>query len=238
MPNPAPRIATTGAFTIHKTHFVDIEDFLWTVIFIPFLIGLFKFRHFSEPLKWLFYFVAFGVLNELASVALLHFDITNIMVKRHIYSFVSFGLLGIFYFHLLRGFIKANWIIAAIVVYELYYLAHTLIFSNISVYPGIQRSVGTIVHMIFAVAYFYKLMIEAKVRRLSREPMVWINVSVLLYYSGNLFFYVLFNMLFEYSRAFNKLTFIYFAILNSIFYCLIAIGFWQVKPKKRQASDS
>lgn len=66
---------------------------------------------------------------------------------------------------------------------------------------------------------------EAKIENLWKEPTVFVNVAVLVYYSGNLFFSLLFNVILEYSRAFSKMTVVYYSILNALFYFLIAYSF-------------
>jgi hypothetical protein len=67
---------------------------------------------------------------------------------------------------------------------------------------------------------------------LADEPFIWINTAILIYYTGTLFFYILFNLILEYSREFSKITVYYFSILNALFYILIAIGFLKAGKTK------
>lgn len=75
-------------------------------------------------------------------------------------------------------------------------------------------------------------MIEANIKNLWNVPYIWINTGILIYYSGNLFHTILFNIILEYSREFSKLTVVYFNVLNALFYILIAIGFLKFKKIK------
>ncbi len=72
-------------------------------------------------------------------------------------------------------------------------------------------------------------MLEAKIMKLADEPLIWINTALLIYFTGNLFFYILFNVILEASRAFSKITVQYYSGLMALFYILIAIGFFKAK---------
>ena len=83
-------------------------------------------------------------------------------------------------------------------------------------------------------------MVEAKIRNLSKEPLIWVNTAILIYYTGNLFYYILFDLFLDYSHEFLKSIGVYFFTLNTLFYILIAIGFYISKdgqgnePGKKQ----
>jgi hypothetical protein len=70
-------------------------------------------------------------------------------------------------------------------------------------------------------------MVEAKIMSLWDEATIWINGALLIYYSGNLFFTVLFNVILEYSREFSKITVISFSVILALFYALVTVGFWK-----------
>ena len=74
-------------------------------------------------------------------------------------------------------------------------------------------------------------MVEAKIKSISQEPMIWINTAVLLYFSGNLFFNILFSIILETSRDFSKFTTYFIVWLTAAFYLLIAIAFWKAGKK-------
>lgn len=79
-------------------------------------------------------------------------------------------------------------------------------------------------------------MTEANIERLGQEPLIYINIAVLIYYSGNLFFSLLFNLLLEYSKEFSKLTTYYYVAIVTLFYILIAIAFWKTDKQKKEGS--
>ncbi len=75
-------------------------------------------------------------------------------------------------------------------------------------------------------------MVEAQIKKLANEPLIWINTAILIYFSANLFFYALFNLILEYSVKFSRITVIYLSVVNGVFYVLIAIGFLKARVQK------
>jgi hypothetical protein len=55
------------------------------------------------------------------------------------------------------------------------------------------HSLSAVAFILFSLLYFRNLLIELPVDFVYRMPMVWINLGILLYYSGNLFLFVLNN---------------------------------------------
>lgn len=208
-------------------------DFNWWPIFIPFFIGLFKIKYFEKPLKIFFFFVSYGVVNECTVFALRHtIDVKNTMPATNFYLIVTFIIIGIFYSQVLAKIINRKLVVWFVSVLAFYFLFHILFFHQVLKYPTVLRSVAVLIYIIFSIIYFYNVMVETKIRNLWNEPLIWINLGVLIYYSSNLFYSILFNIILEYSREFSKLTIIYFIIFNTLYYVLIAIGFWKTKKSK------
>jgi hypothetical protein len=75
-------------------------------------------------------------------------------------------------------------------------------------------------------------MTEGKIKYLSQSSLIWINTAVLINYAGNFFFYILFNMLLDYSTEFITKTLQFFKILYVLFYVLLAAGLWKAGTRK------
>jgi hypothetical protein len=76
-------------------------------------------------------------------------------------------------------------------------------------------------------------MIEAKLKSLSKEPLIWINTAILINYTGNLFYFILFNPILNISTEVLRSLGKYTVVLNAVFYVLIAIGFYLIKADKQ-----
>lgn len=213
---------------------VNFIYFNWISILIPFIVGLFVFGDFDKNLKIIFIFVCFGTLNEVVTRLLIGLtEVHNTMPLLHLYGIVSFVLLFVFYYDIIGNYINPRVFIILSLLFAVCWIVNSIFIQSIYEFPAMLSSLGDILIILLSIIYFYKIMLEAKIIKLAGEPLIWINAAILIYYAGNLFFYVLFNLILEYSREFSKITVIYFSVLNTLFYLLIAIGFSKVKQKVR-----
>ena len=147
----------------------------------------------------------------------------------HIYIPVSFLLAGLFYINGLKGFVKEKIIAAVIIVFILFSVINSLLIQSIYSFANYSGAIGALILIGFSVLQFAKIMVEGKIKKLTDEPAVWINSGILVYYTSNFFFYILYNIFLENSVEFLKQTIFVFNIFNLIFYILISIGFWKAK---------
>jgi len=205
----------------------------WLPILIPFIFGLIFFKSFDKGIRYLFYFVSYGVFNELVTrIFPIFFGLKNTHPFSNVYLVISFLFIGLFYAVILEKFIKPRIILFIILGFEVICFFNIFFIQSIFKFPEKTYSLGNIILVIFSIVYFYRIMIEANVKNLWAAPLVWINTGVLIYYSGSLFYTVLFNTILEYSREFSKMTVVYFSAINALFYILIAIGFWKAGKDK------
>nr|WP_319272795.1 hypothetical protein [uncultured Draconibacterium sp.] len=206
----------------------------WVSILIPFFIGIYRYRQFNKNLRFVFYFVIFGTITEIVTRIIIYSGATNTLPVTHIYLMIEFLILGLFYTHVLQDIIRKRVMLGIIILFEIYCLINTLFLQSIFEYPSIPQSVSKLLLVGFSILFFYKIMIETSVPNLWKEPLIFINIAILVYYSGNLFYSLLFNLILEYSREFSKITQYYFAGLMTLFYILIAIGFWKANKQMKQ----
>lgn len=194
-------------------------------ILIPFFIGLFRYSQIKR-IRFLFFFICYGILHETAFIVFIKLGGGNSMPLSHLYAHVSFYLLCLFYQEILKELVRKKYFYFLMASFFVLWLIDLVFFGSFFEYPSFPKSISTIVTILFSIGYFYKIMVEAKVQKLAKEPLIWINTSILIYFTGNLFYYILFNLIFDYSNDFLKLTSFYFNILNGLFYLLISIGFY------------
>ena len=205
---------------------------------IAFIIGSIQFRFFSKELKTVYYFVTFGLLTEIYSKIHLHYIMKNTTPIGHFYFPIAFLIAGLFYKQILSDFIKPKYILTIIIAFLIYCLINSLFIQNLFEYASLEGSIGSIIIFLFSILFFTKVMIEAKIVKLSKEPLIWINSSFLLYYTGNFFFYALYNLRANTSYQMALFAGQVFSVLNLIFYLLIAIGFLKVdKALKTNQQD-
>jgi len=199
---------------------------------LAFIIGIFYFKSFSKEIRIVFYFVAFGVLIETLMRLHQHFIMKNVMPFGHFYFPIAFLILAIFYYQILKDLVKPIYLISIIILYEAYCIINTVFIQSFFEYPSVVGSVGAMIIFLFSVAYFTKIMIEAKIVKLSEEPLIWINSAILIYYTGNFFYHALYNLRIITSLDIAVLALKMFSVLNLVFYLIITIGFLKVKRIK------
>lgn len=200
----------------------------WVIIFLPLLIGIYAFSTFQKGTKYLFYFVVFGTLVEtIGYLAVYSFSIQNSFPIGHFYITVSLPFVGLFYLRELDGFINKKLITGTIILFLLFGVINAVLIQGIYSFPSNSGAIGALILIFFSVLLYAKIMSEANIKRLKDSPVIWFNSAILIYYTANFFFYILFNIILNYSVEFIKQTILIFKIFNTIFYVLIAIGFWK-----------
>lgn len=196
---------------------------------LAFIIGVILYKRFPKEIKIVFYFVAFGVATEIFTKFYIHFWMKKTGPIGHFYFPVAFFIMGMFFLATLKDFIKPVYILSLIISFEVLSLINVLFIQDLFEFPSLTGSIGAMILFLFSIAFFTKVMAEAKILKLSQEPLIWINTAILIYYTGNFIFYAMLNYANSHSREFAVLTVKFFSYANLLFYLLIAIGFWKVK---------
>ncbi len=201
--------------------------FTWFANLIAFILGLFLYKRFPREIKIVYYFVVLGALAEVSNKIIIHFVLKNSMPVGHVYYTVAIVVLGLYYIQILNGFIKPVWIKAALAAYVLYSVINMVFIQGLLQYPSITATLGALILFLLSIAFFIKVMIEAKIEKLSSNPHIWINTAVLLYYTVNIFHHSLFNLRFKVTLDVVYFAANTFSLWNQLFYVLIIIGFIQ-----------
>ena len=81
--------------------------------------------------------------------------------------------------------------------------------------------------------YFYTVIRELVIIQLEREPLFWISVGLLLYFSGNVFIFVSSNYVIQHSKALSLKLWDIHAVLYMVLYGLYAWALW-ITPSNRK----
>ena len=204
---------------------LQLVKFSILINYLAFIIGIFRYKYFTIELKIFFYFVAFGVLTETYTKFHQHFIMKSTTPIGHFYFPIAFLILTIFYYQLLNKFIKPIYFFIVIGVYEVYCIINPIFIQSLFEYSSLVGAIGTLIVFIFSVTFFIKVMTEAKIEKLSREPLIWINTAVLIYYSFNFFYFSLYNLRVIVSIELAKMAAGFFGVFNLLFYSIIILGF-------------
>ncbi len=215
---------------------MKLQEYLSFILpFLAVIAGIYSLRFLTKETRFIFFFVCFGLLTELLLLVASELGVKDNRPALHFYVMIEFLLIGLFYAFRFRDFLIKNTVRAVIIGFESYAFINILFIQGLHVYP-VTRSVEGLLMVLFSLFLFYKIMTEVKIRHLFKAPEIWINSAVLFYFAGNFFFNILYSIMLENSVQFLKLVIAWFYTgLNTVFYLMIAIGFFRARLNKRNA---
>jgi len=206
--------------------------FEYFLIGVSALTGLVRFKKMKTELRFVVYFVWLGAFTEIFNIFYRSFLFNNNMPIGHFYIPFSILIFSFMYKKLLAGFLNNNVFNLLIFSFILFAVINPIFIQSLWEFPNLLGAVGAIILIVFSILYYGRLMTEGKVKRLADNTLVWINSLVLFYYTGNFFYYILFNLNVENSIEFAKLTARLYLMLNILLYIFIAFILLKVDRKK------
>ena len=189
------------------------------------LSGFYAFKVLDKKLRIVLILVSIGFCTESLLWVAVEMGSKNTLPGLHFYVMVEFLFWSLFYLYQLEGFIKKNYLLYIIVVFEIICAINTIFVQDLTEFPQTRAIEGLII-IFFSILTFYRIMVEESIEKLILSPVIWINTVVLIYFAGNLFFYTVFSSLLIQNYEVLKFINIYvFSSLNVIFYSGIAVGF-------------
>lgn len=91
---------------------------------------------------------------------------------------------------------------------------------------SILHALASLVLIIVSIQLFYEMLNEMKVEYIHRQPILWIALGVLFYYSGNLFVFIAQSYLLHKTAVFGSMWMLH-NILNFIKNIFFAVALWQ-----------
>jgi len=196
------------------------------------LLGLIKFRALSFELKILGLLVAISFLCDAASLYLKPLFNISTNYAGTSYRLAEFILLLAIYYRMLHGRSKVGLFISLGLIFVLLFFINLLYIQKdaINSYTKVYTS---LVFIFFSILYFFQLMKDLPTLHLQRLPMFWINVAVLVYFSGNFFLFLLSDYLVKVLHDNLIIYWTFHDLLNILKNLVFAIAFWQGirKPK-------
>jgi hypothetical protein len=121
--------------------------------------------------------------------------------------------------------------------YSLVFLANYFFIQGPLKLNSFSHTLSSLIFILFSLLYFRYLLVKLPVVFVDRMPMVWINLSVLIYYSGNLFLFILNNYFTNGSDGNQRFMWIIHNSLNISKNLLLFIAIWQSLRKTNSYSS-
>ena len=193
---------------------------------LPLGLGLMFFRRLEKARRILLILMACSLIAQLIALDYFLDKKSNLFVY-HFYLPIEVLLLGNIYKIWLRGYWKKALIETLIWSFVLFAILNTLFFQGLDQMNTHALFVAGSMLIIFAIAYFYRVLDEMKEEALEKSPAFWINTAVLLYYSGSLLILTMTRLLSaEAIKAYYHDIWFFHSCFNILMYGLFALGLW------------
>lgn len=206
------------------------------VIFLAFLpvllatiVAIVRFKKLEAPLRFLCFLVFFSLTTELVSRILWIYKIPNLFLLP-MYTTVEFSLIAWVYHLALRQYTFGRWIPRLLVGFILCSGA-IIAWEGFSRFNDYQRFIESVLILGFVIYYFYKVLQEAAIIYLEHTPLFWVSSGLFIYFSGNIFIFILSNYILSYSKQLNYQAWIIHAMLNIVLYVFYSLALW-INPRK------
>lgn len=147
----------------------------------------------------------------------------------HFYTLFEFLLFSLYYLNFFEvskeGFLfKILLIFIPIIVYVDYEI------NGLYKMDTIASSIEAIIISAFCIQFFYSILKKPIYDDILKEPVFWINIAVLLYFSGNLLLFLFNNYVLAFSlQKGNFLWLTIHSFFNLVYSILTSIGIWKLR---------
>ncbi len=208
--------------------------YLATILVVT-LTGVVKFSSLTTPVKFITILAFASFISESLSFYIAYIHGNNEPVF-HFYVILSFWIYAIIYFHMLKQ-IRLRLIFLIISLFFTIFCAFdSLFYQKLSSFPSINIILSNVILVGFSLFYFKYLIDVNPFEPLKKNSLFWFNISVLAYFSIQIFIWGILNYLMRNQNKKDMTILLSFAIYVSICY-YIALGFAILLDIKTSKTD-
>lgn len=187
---------------------------------IPIVIGIIQIHKLNKYLLLLFALVVCSFLSDL----LVHYNREWRYFIWSILSILDFLILSTIFFFSSKNTFKRELYFSGLLLFFIYSIFYFFIFQNLQNKLPDIRAITLFTFLIISTASFIELYNNIEHENLFLFPFFWINVAVLIYFSGNLFLIISYNI-FTMEKVYQLYTPIH-NTLNTVKNLLFAAAFF------------
>lgn len=193
-----------------------------------FIVGLFNASRMKGFLMPLLIYLAVSVIFEIYSYVNTKLGINNLYVF-HIFTVVEFCLILFVYMSFLKDFNQKNRYVLALIPLFLLAEVADLKINGPNNMDNFASSIESIILIFIALMSFFIIIRKMIYDNILNTPFFWINTGILLYFSGNLLFFVFSNYLHANETSNNFAMWGIHSVMNILYNVSIVIGFWKIQ---------
>lgn len=194
-------------------------------ILLPFGAALIYFRTLPKALTVLAIFIFISVIADGYALYTASKGINNLPVL-HIYTVLEFAFFSTVYMHLFHQKKIKLALIIIIILFSCFAFYHSFFIADVFKFNSVTRVVESLLLTSTGLYFLYTMLDSDDYVKLGTYPYFWITSGVLLYFMGNFFLFMLYEMINSYvSKSVNIEFWILHSILNIIANVLYCVGF-------------
>ena len=204
----------------------SIQQFIFNFSTVPLVVacgvGVFRYRRLDPTRRYLVWLSLLALAVTAASLTLAHFKRPNLVLVP-IDTAIEFTLLALMYRRTLRPMAITRYLLAAIGLF--------LLGTVLSFRPRLDTAeFSPVQHFVESVAVLVGLYFRRKLTRpvslasLEREPMFWVSVGLLLYFSGSILIFLSSNAWLRLSVATSRTVWAIHALLYIFLNCFYVVA--------------
>lgn len=168
--------------------------------------------------------VAVTFISEIIVYVPTFFEIGNLPML-HLFTVLQFVLLANIMRKVLVPLISNRTLNILMMAFILFASIDALFLNGIDNFNSYSRPLASFILVFLALCYFYKTLKELKVKSLDKEPLFWLHIGILIYFSGSFFIFLFTNYIKTSNDALFTLWGIH-AIFNIFLNISYAIALW------------
>jgi hypothetical protein len=201
-------------------------------VIVATMVAIVRFHRLPAALRCVAGLVFFSDFVEIVSRVLGARQQSNLFLLP-IDTLAEFGLLAWMYRLALRPSAVSRLLPAVVAVFALASLFSYANPASLYEFNSVQRFAESLLIIGLVLLYFYKVIRELVIVHLEREPLFWVSVGLLLYFSGNVFIFVSSNYVLQHSKSLSLRLWNIHELLYMVLYGLYAWALW-MKPSTQR----
>lgn len=161
---------------------------------LPLIAAAVNVRHLNSVLKPAAVLFLLAALFELILVLSIRAGFANNMPLIHLYIAVSLTFFSLIYYRAFQAAALRRLVMVLGPAVVLMVLVNAAFIQGIWAYPSLSNTLQSIVLIMFSLLFFYQIFTRQEYVHIEKQPMFWINSGVLIYFSVNIFLFMLFNL--------------------------------------------
>ena len=194
-------------------------------ILLPLIAALFNYKKIDKTFKYFMYFFIFSLFSEIQA-SLFKYYFHNNMPGLHFFICVEFSFFTYMYasYFIKRKLIRIV-ILINLFIFLLLAITDAFLINDIWHPNTLSRTYASISLVAYSLIFFYFLLKDDISYYSWEYPMFWINIGVLLYFSVNLFYFMMIKYLIENAEYTGKIGLYMHGFVNLLANILYAQSF-------------